>query len=319
MNEAINKRSAAVGLFIAMGLLFLIAGVLAVGNLHSTFSKKIIITTIFGDVNGLVAGNNIWFSGVKIGTVKKLEFYGNSQVKVLMNINTESKQYIRKDAKVKISSDGLIGNKILVVYGGTSSAPEVEEGDSLSNEMALNTDDMMETLQKNNLNVLEITKKLAEGQGTIGKLLSNDSMYNSLAVTANSLQMASADAKQFISKLNDIGFKLNDFSSRLNEKGTLVNDLISDSIVFNSIKASVLQLNQIADTATALVNNLKEVSSNPKSPLGLILHDEAAGKNLKTTLINLESSSAKLDEDLEALQHNFLLRRYFKKEKKNLE
>ena len=105
MNSAVNKRAIIVGLFIIIGILFLIGGILTIGNLHSTFSKKLSISTIFGDVNGLQAGNNIWFSGVKVGTVKKIEFYGESQVKVVMNINTASKQYIRRDAKVKISTD----------------------------------------------------------------------------------------------------------------------------------------------------------------------------------------------------------------------
>ncbi|MEI6750598.1 MAG: MlaD family protein, partial [Bacteroidota bacterium] len=158
MNERINKRPIIVGLFIIIGLLFLVGGVLTIGNMHSTFQKKMTVSTIFGDVNGLQSGNNIWFSGVKIGTVKKMEFYGKSQVKVIMNINIESKQYIRKDAKVKISTDGFIGNKILVIDGGTSSVPEIEEGDTLINEISLSTDDIMSTFQQNNLNVLALTQ-----------------------------------------------------------------------------------------------------------------------------------------------------------------
>src|ERR1035437_8825114 len=214
MNEPVNKRAIGVGLFIIIGLLFLVGGVLTIGNLHSTFQKKMTVSTVFSDVNGLASGNNIWFSGVKIGTVKKTEFFGKSHVKVVMNINIESKQYIRKDAKVKISTDGLIGNKILVIYGGTSSVPEIEEGDTLSNETMLTTDDIMNIFQQNNLNVLALTKKLANGEGTIGKLLNSDSVYNGIAATTNSLQQASANARLLISSLSN-------FSTKLNNKGTL--------------------------------------------------------------------------------------------------
>ncbi len=312
MNESVNKRAIVVGIFIVFGLLFLVGGVLTIGNLHSTFQRKMTVSTVFGDVNGLVAGNNIWFSGVKIGTVKKLEFYGKSQVKVVLNINIESKQYIRKDAKVKVSTDGLIGNKILVIYGGTSSVQEIEEGDTLSNETMLSTENIMNTFQQNNLNILEVTKKLTKGEGTIGKLLNSDSIYNSIAATANSLQVASASAKTLITSLAN-------FSEKLNKNGTLANGLVTDTLVFNSLKSSVLQLHRIADSATIFVDNIKNASTNPKSPVGILLHDEQTGANLKSTIINLDSSSKKLDKDLEGLQHSFLLRRYFKKESKKNE
>lgn len=309
MNEPVNKRAIGVGAFIIVGLLFLLGGVLTIGNLHSTFQKKMTVSTVFGDVNGLVAGNNIWFSGVKIGTVKKLEFYGKFQVKVIMNINIESQQYIRKDALVKIGTDGLIGNKILIIYGGSSTVAEIEEGDSLSNEKMLTTEDIMNTFQQNNLNILALTQKLADGQGTLGRLINSDSIYNNIAATTNSLQLASANAQLLIKSLAD-------FSANLNKEGTLANDLVTDTAVFRTMSASVNQLKRIADTAAVFVNNLKTASTNPNSPVGVMLHDEKAGTELKTTITNLQNSSAKLDADLLALQHSFLLRKYFKKEAK---
>ena len=311
MSTAVNKRAIIVGLFIIIGIVFLIGGILTIGNLHSTFSKKLSISTIFGDVNGLQAGNNIWFSGVKVGTVKKIEFYGESQVKVVMNINTASKQYIRRDAKVKISTDGLIGNKILVIYGGTQLAPEVEDGDTLYNERILTTDDMMATLQKNNLNILVLTNKLAKGEGTIGKLIASDSIYNSIAATIGSLKQASDNAQHVIASLVE-------FSAKLNKKGTLANDLVSDTLIVKSVRASILKIQGIADTTTVFVNNLKEAGKNPDSPLGVMIHDKKTGDNLKTTISTLESSSAKLDKVLDAIQHSFLFRGYFKKEAKKV-
>ena len=316
MDEKKNKRAALVGIFVFVGLLFLIGGILMIGNIRETFKRKMQVVSLFDDVNGLQAGNNIWFSGVKIGIVSKILFYGESQVQVRMKIETNAQQYIRKDAKVKISTDGLIGNKILVIYGGTSKTAEVQEGDTLGVEKTFSSDDVMNTLQENNKNILAITtdfksisKKLAGGEGTIGKLLNDNSMFLNINSATASLQSASAKANELLSSINT-------FSKGLNKSGTLANNLITDTIVYGSIKKSLLQLEQIADSASLFVSSLNEMSNNPNTFLGVLLHDETAGNHIKETIKNLESSSKKLDEDLEAAQHSFLLRGYFKKKAK---
>ena len=316
MKSTPNKRAIIVGMFILLGVSFLLAGILTIGNLHNSFVKKIEVTTIFDDVNGLQPGNNVWFSGVKIGTVNKVQFYGKSQVNVRMKINEKSKQYIRKDAKVKISSDGLIGNKILVIYGGTSLAGEIEDGDTLGIEKTLSTEDMMNTFQENNKNLLAITtdfkaisKKIASGEGTIGKLLNDESMYSTIVVTLNKLQKASANAEQLTASLSAYG-------SKLNQKGNLANDLVTDTTLLKKVKATVSELQEVASAAADLTTNLKNASSDPNSPMGVLLHDEQSAADLKSTIKNLESSSKKLDEDLGALKYNWLFRGSFKKKEK---
>lgn len=319
MNESPNKRAVIVGVFVIIGLIFLLAGVLIVGNLRETFNRKMELVSLFDDISGLQAGNNIWFSGVKIGTVSSLNFHGKSQVEVNMNVAISAQKYIRKDAKVKLSNDGLIGNKILVIYGGTEEFAQVQEGDTLAVEKTFTSEDMINTAQENNKNILAITndvkaitKKLAAGEGSIGKLLDDSLIYTNINTTIMSLQKASVKAQQMLASLAD-------FSSKLNKEGTLANELTTDTVVFKSVKASVLQLQQMADTATMFIANLKQASANPNSAIGVLLHDEESGTRLKETLKNLESSSKKLDEDLEAAQHNFLLRGFFKKRAKEAE
>jgi phospholipid/cholesterol/gamma-HCH transport system substrate-binding protein len=235
-----------------------------------------------------------------------------------MKIDEKAVPFIPGDAFVKLGTDGLIGNKILIIYGGTSSTPQVEEGDTLSVEKTFTSEDMINTLQENNKNLLAITSdfrlissKLANGEGTIGKLINDDALYAQLDAASLSLQKASARAEQLINSLAS-------FSEGLNKKGTLANEITTDTVVFNSLKTTVLQLQQMADTASVFINNLKEAAGNPESSIGVLLHDEESGARLKQIIINLESGSKKLDEDLEAAQHNFLLKGYFKdKEKEN--
>lgn len=316
MKESPNKRAVIVGIFVLVGLSFLIAGILVIGNLRNTFSRKMHVTALFNDVNGLQQGNNIWFSGVKIGTVKNVKFFGDSQVRVVLNIDVASQQYIRKDAKVKVSTDGFIGNKILVIYGGTARSAAIEDGDTLSVEKTFSAEDMINTLQENNSNILSVTNdlrsvshRLAKGEGTVGRLLQDETLYQNMAATSQSLRDASERARTLLNQLAVFG-------TQLNKKGTLANDLVSDTLVMASLRASMANLNRSADTAALFLSGLRRAATDPSTPVGLLLNDREAGAHLKATFKNLEASSKKLDEDLEGLQHSFPLRRYFKKKRK---
>lgn len=319
MKQASNKKAVIVGIFIFLGLAILVAGVLTLGGQKNTFQKKITVKAIFDDVGGLQVGNNVWFSGVKIGTIKKMTFRGTSQVEVIMNIDKKDQQYIRKDAKAKISSEGFIGNKLVVIYGGTMGAQQVEDGDLLGVEKGLSTDEMLATLQQNNKNLLDITndfkvisKRLIDGEGSVGKLLTDETLVNNLEVTVAGLKQASANAQRLTASISD-------YASKLQSEGSLTNDLVTDTIIFGRLKTAVAQLQQTTKTATEVANNFKEVSAkvnSNNSPIGVMLNDPQAAADLKETLANLNAGTEKLDENMEALQHNFLLRGFFKKKAK---
>ncbi len=323
MTATSNKRATIVGIFIFIGLAIFIMTVLTLGNQQKTFQKSVSIKAVFDDVNGLQKGNNVWFSGVKIGTIKQVTLAGNEKVQVTINIEEKSKQFIRKDAKAKVSSDGLIGNKIIVIYGGTLQTAEIEQGDVLGVEKLKSTEEMMNTLAKSNDNLLDITTgfktisgDLVAGKGTIGKLLSDEKLISSIYATTNSLQRAS-------NKIELLSNAMSNYAGKLQTKGSLANELVTDTVLFSQLRATSLQLQTATATSNEVVDNLKKASNtfnegltNNKAPLGMLLNDEQTAGYLKTTLNNLQSGSKKLDEDLEALQHNFLFRRFFKKKAK---
>ncbi|MCW3089934.1 MAG: transporter permease component [Ferruginibacter sp.] len=306
------------GIFVIVGIGILVAGIFIIGGKDKSFEKSVLAKAVFSDVNGLAKGSNVWYSGVKIGTVKKVSFVQNG-VEVTFSIEEDVQQKIRRDTKVKLGSDGLIGNKIIVLYGGTAASPEIQTGTTLQVETGIGTEEMMTTLQSNNKNLLEITnnlkavsKALAEGKGTIGKLLSDETISNSLQTAMASLNRAGANAQVLTSNLSE-------FSGKLNNKGYLLNDLATDTTIVASVRRTVTQLNQVSLNANSIVENLNattaKLNSN-KGAVGVLLNDDAAAANIKNTLLNLQTGTKKLDENMEALQHNFLLRGFFKKRTK---
>ena len=141
---------------------------------------------VFNDINGLQPGSNIWLFGVHIGIVKEVKFFGESKVEITMSLEKDVQSRIHSDATAKISSDGFIGNKIIVLTGGNPKLPYITDGGYINVAAVTNTEEMMSTLQENNKNLLEITSniksvsaKLAKGDGSLGQLL-NDTIMLSL-------------------------------------------------------------------------------------------------------------------------------------------
>jgi phospholipid/cholesterol/gamma-HCH transport system substrate-binding protein len=314
-----NKRAVTVGIFVALGILILLVAIFTLGGQQKAFVKAINVNAVFDDVAGLQTGNNIFFSGVKIGTVRKVEFYGNSQVRVQLHIEKKAQEFIRQDAKAKIGTDGLIGNKIIVIYGGTTQAEPIQGGETLIVEKAMSTEDMLATLQQNNENLVSITtdfklvsKRLAEGQGTVGALLQDDKLFRDLEATMANLQQAARNSRELTSGIAQ-------FTNNLEKPGTLANDLVSDTVIMANLRQAVAQLNEATAGASQFADNLKKSSNQLNSTdntLGMLLNDEQMGQEFKGVIENLNTSSQKLDENLEALQHNFLLRGFFRKKAK---
>src|SRR5882757_5615810 len=127
MNEINSTKRLAVGVFITLGLAILLIAVFAIGGQHKAFVKTVRLHILFDDVQGLQPGNNVWLSGMKIGTVKTIDFYRNSQVAVTLNIEKKAQAHIAGDSKARISTDGLVGNKIVVISGGSDGAPAIAD------------------------------------------------------------------------------------------------------------------------------------------------------------------------------------------------
>lgn len=316
MSPTPNRQAVIVGLFITVAIAILGGGILTIGDINDTFTKKITVTSVFPEVGGLKQGDNIWFSGLKVGTVKKLGFHGDYQVEVQMRIDRDAAPFIHSDALAKISSDGLIGNRIVVIYGGEEGKPALKDGDVLAIGSAVSTEDIMTTLQANNTNLLAITTdlkgisgKIAAGEGTVGKLLNDDALYTNVGDTVTKLNGASENARTLTASLST-------FSGKLNRPGSLPNDLVTDQTTYASLTATVGELHSAGVSASAAMGTLAKSVDDPTTAVGTLLHDKEAGTDMKGTLDNLNHSTLLLAEDLEAAQHNFLLRGFFKKRAK---
>jgi phospholipid/cholesterol/gamma-HCH transport system substrate-binding protein len=314
-----TKHTMIVGAFIFFGVAILLIGVLSLGGRKKIYERTIELSAVFNDVAGLQKGNNIWYYGVKIGMVDKVKVLGASKVDVVMQIEKHYKEFIHKDSRAKIGSDGLIGNRIVIIYGGSPQTPVVQAGDRLQPDAPLNSAEMMNTLQESNKNLSAITsdfkivsRKLAGGEGTIGELIANDSMAKHLEATTIMLQYASQNIQTFTQNLAN-------YTSKMQQKGALTNDLVNDTLFYTRLKAASLQIQDASENAKELTRNLKEVSyrlRDSSNLAGVIFQDQQTAANLRMAVENIQAGTKKFDENMEALQHNFLFRGFFRRREK---
>ncbi len=316
MKLAENKRTVLVGIFVLIAIGIFLAGIFILGGRQNRFESTIRLQAVFEDVDGLRKGNNVWFSGVRVGTVREINFIGASQVEVVLQIQENVRQFIRRDATVQLGSDGLIGNRILTISGGSPAAPVIQDGDRLAVEKGLSTEEMLASLQENNENLVAITRNirelslsLAQGEGTAGALLRDAQMADNFRNVVENMQRVSNNTVQASNALNQ-------FTAKLNTPGGLAGDLLTDTVVFNRLRTSAEQLQQTIASAEQVTQNLTEASNRmtaTDNTVGILLNDQQFGDQVRNTMRNLETSSEKLDENLEALQHNILFRGFFRR------
>ena len=186
------------GLFIAGGLAIFVIAIFIIGKQKNLFNPVFKLTTTFYNVSGLQVGNNIRFSGINVGTIDDIIIINDSTVKVDMMIKKEVNQFIKSDCKVAIGSEGIIGDKILIITQGSTDAPLAKEGQHLESVEPIETDAIMASLQLTADNAAIVSFQLAEimikinnGNGIIGRLIQDSTFAENLNQTMVNLKNSS--------------------------------------------------------------------------------------------------------------------------------
>ena len=108
------------GMFVIRGLALFVLTIYFVGKQKNLFGSTFHLKSKFSTVSGLEVGNNVRFSGINIGTVSDIALITDTSVMVEFLIREEIQKFIKTDASASIGSDGLMGDKVLTIYPGTS-------------------------------------------------------------------------------------------------------------------------------------------------------------------------------------------------------
>lgn len=318
MDPNVVKQNLKLGAFVLIGLILFFSAIAFMGKQGTLFNKTFTVSAIFKNVEGLKDGDAVWLSGVRIGIVKKVAIASEGRVMVTLSLREKQNEFIRKDATANIGSDGLVGNKIVVIRPGVAEE-SIHDGDTINSFSPTDTQELFNLAKEVGTNTKSITEdlklitsKIRKGEGIVGELLEEGELSHEVRQLIASLKAASQNTNKATADLQKTMHDIN------NGNG-LMTKLIQDSTYADSFEKTLANVKEVGENSKVISNNLKDIikkMDSDQNALGVLLADTSAARKLRTTLDNAQAASAKLDENMEALQHNFLLRGYFRKQAK---
>ncbi|MDZ4664064.1 MAG: MlaD family protein [Bacteroidota bacterium] len=198
-----NGNKIKLGIFVSIGLLLFIVAIYFIGKKQQLFNSTIKLSALFKDISGLQVGNNVRFSGINVGTVENIVIVTDTTVMIDMIIDKKTKKFIKKNAKAVIGTDGLMGNKIVLILPGTGAEKEIEDNDFVTSVKPISMDDILLKLKitgDNAANITEdlsvITQNIRSGKGTIGKLFMDTVFAENIDQTIINIKQGAGGFKQ---------------------------------------------------------------------------------------------------------------------------
>lgn len=234
-----------VGLLVLASIVGLIVLILAVSGDISFLADRMTLYTELQAAEGLKAGDEVRLAGVRVGTVKAVDFsetipenlQATSSVRVTMAIEGEEAQKrIRSDSRAILRQLGLLGGQYVNITPGTQEGQAVGEGDTIRglretpiSEVVESTDDLLSGFQELTDKLNEITDTINDGRGTIGRFINDESFYLNL---------------------NRVTVEAQELVRRIREGDGTAGRLINDPSLYNDLREAVTSLEEIAGRVT---------------------------------------------------------------------
>lgn len=289
------------GIFIFLGGALLILAIFLIGDKDALFSSRFTLKAYFSDIQGLRNGATVRLSGIDVGSVSNVEFVGDTAGKVVvtMDLLDDIKKFIRKDTRASIETEGLVGNKVVILIIGSATADPVEDGGTIQSKEPIGFAQIIEETQGIMEYTKDMTKELAEivarvnrGEGTIGKILVDEELYN--------------QATQLTSRADKSLQAITDEVNRV-------------TVLFTELSSGVESVVRNVDSVIGNVNHILNDVKQGKGIMGSLFADGGKYDSLfSATIVNIQKTTedakiaaSRLAENMEALKHNWLFKSYF--------
>lgn len=286
-----------VGILLMLALLALIWASFS-GSGTSIFEPKARFTCYFRNVNGLLKGSPVWMSGVEVGNVFAVDFVNldaDRQVKVICRVKESIWPMLTDNASVQLGTIGFLGDKYVEVVPGTSDRPMIKEMDVVATRdvgeasaMFKEGEQAMGELRKLGANLDTVMSRLNRGEGTLGRMAKDTSLYVQITRLASSVSnladRLSKNQERFVASLEKAADAMNEVGAQVGSNRGTIGKAFDDPALYNNLNATMARL----DTITLKLNR-------GDGTVGLLVNDTA----LYTQTVDLLSRVNKLIADIQ--------------------
>lgn len=294
------NRQTRVGLLVVAGVALFIVGLFVLASRTFLLSDVFVVRSQFDRVAGLVSGASVQYQGVNVGRVEsvRLPDTPGGQITVTMAIANRARHLIRANTQAQIKSDGLVGNMIVVLVTPAGESAPVAEGEFIAGVNPFDlfeiTDKALESVQgfEEAASTFEqIMQDVRNGEGTIGKLIYDPALYESFVQTTNEtrevMNTLSDNAEALVVLADEATGGIESILAKVDSGDGTLAMLLNDPGVYNSFLAT-------ADTLQMISTDLRGITQSAENTANWA----ALG-------------AFRFAENMEALKHNFLFKRYF--------
>jgi len=298
-------RQARVGLVVFVGMVLFVLALFTLANRAFLFSNRFVVKSQFNQVAGLLPGGAVQFQGVNVGVVESVALPEDpgGQLEVTMAIQQRARHLIHTNTRAQIKTEGLVGQMIIVLVNPARApdtpAPEpIEEGTFIQGDDPFDlfeiTDKALSSVQRFEdaaTSFEQIMTDVQNGEGTLGKLVYDPALYNSMVRTANETERLMTnlgnDAEALVNLAGEATEGVQSILAKVDEgEGTLAR-LLNDPAVYNTLLSTADTLQAISVNLRVLLNNVENMTN--WGTLGAF----------------------RFAELMEAGKHNWLFKRYF--------
>lgn len=342
MNKAKNIR---LGLFVSTGIILFILAIYFLGRQQNLFGSTFRVNAVFVDVKGLQVGNNVRFSGINVGTITNIAILTDSTVKVELSLKNDVREFIKKDSKATISSEGLLGNKIVKIFPGSPESETIQEQDLIQTLQPVDFDDILKEVKTSSENIsvvsdnlIQITDKINRGEGMFGKIFTDTTMTANLDKASKNINMITAEISVITEKVNqgqgilgklltDTAFSkslsmsgrsfeqasnnLEEITAKINQGEGIFGKMFTDTIMSNSLNATFDNLNKTTENTKMLTRNLVMLSNEINKGNGIVsklVSDSVFTDSIEQTIQQINKSAREISEAAKAIEKSWLIR-----------